>query len=64
MFVIGKTAEDKETKELSVGKLNQVKKNLIRDYGTGFTEKPDLNSTDLTDGTTNERHEKNSMGNI
>lgn len=55
MAVIGKTAQDKGTKELSVGKLTQ-KRNPVRDHGTELTVKSDgLNFTDLTDGTTNRR---------
>lgn len=41
MTVIGKRAEDKETKELSLGRLTQVKTNLIGNDGTDFTVKPD-----------------------
>lgn len=41
MSVIGKRAEDKETKELSVGRLTQVKTNPIGEDGTDFIVKPD-----------------------
>jgi len=42
MAVIGKTAQDKGTKELAVGKVNSGKKiNLTREDGTELTVKPD-----------------------
>jgi len=41
MSVIGKTVKDNETKELLVGRLTQVKTELIREYRTVFTLNPD-----------------------